>query len=308
MKSYYRVMLGQKSMYAEQCFAGSFIGADFDILQDLSGALPDEWREFNKAFIPVWLSVHPGKSKVAAGLSCGFLWTVAKGIQKDDIVLCPDGTGRYRVGDVVGDYSYAPGEILPHRRAVHWRDLFVDRSAMSDELKRSASSIGTISNVSAYREEIERLLGPEKTEVITVTEEGVEDPVAFVMEKHLEDFLVQNWAKTEFGKEFDIFEDDGGKVGQQYPTDTGPIDILAVSKNKKELLVVELKKGRASDAVVGQTLRYMGYVIEVLAEKGQTVKGAIIALEDDQRLRRALAATPNVTFYRYQISFKLVRA
>ena len=30
------------------------------------------------------------------------------------------------------------------------------------------------------------------------------------------------------------------------------MDILAISKDKSELLVVELKKGRASDVVVGQ--------------------------------------------------------
>jgi len=59
---------------------------------------------------------------------------------------------------------------------------------------------------------------------------------------------------------------------------------------------------------VGQTLRYMGYVQEVLAEKKQSVKGVIIALEDDQRIRRALAVAPNIVFYRYQISFKLMKA
>jgi len=85
-------------------------------------------------------------------------------------------------------------------------------------------------------------------------------------------------------------------------------DILAISKDKKQLLVVELIKGRASDAVVGQTLRYMSFVQEMLAEKGQTVRGIIIALEDDQRIRRALAMVANVQFYRYQINFKLVRA
>jgi len=72
--------------------------------------------------------------------------------------------------------------------------------------------------------------------------------------------------------------------------------------------VVELKKGRASDVVVGQALRYMGFVQEELAEEGQTVQGVIIALEDDQRIRRALAVVPNIVFYRYQISFKLVKA
>lgn len=71
--------------------------------------------------------------------------------------------------------------------------------------------------------------------------------------------------------------------------------------------MIELKKGRASDAVIGQTLRYMGYVKEMLAEEGQTVKGVIIALEDDQRIRRALVMVPDMTFYRYEVSFKLVR-
>ena len=130
----------------------------------------------------------------------------------------------------------------------------------------------------------------------------------FVLEKHLEDFLVKNWNQTHLGKDYDIFEDDGELVGQQYPSDTGPIDILAVSKDKKELLVVELKKGRASDSVIGQIQRYMGYVLEELAEEGQVVKGIIIALEDDLRIRRALAVTSNIEFYRYQVSFNLFKA
>lgn len=86
------------------------------------------------------------------------------------------------------------------------------------------------------------------------------------------------------------------------------MDILAIRKDGKELLVVELKKSRASDAVVGQVLRYMGFVADELAEEGQTVRGAIIALEDDQKIRRALVVTPNIAFYRYQISFKLQKA
>ena len=261
MKNYYRVMLGRKSIHAEQCFAGNFIGVDFSISQDLSHALPDEWRAFNKAFIPVWLAAQPGKSKIAAGLACGFLWTVAKGIKKGDIVLCPDGTGTYRVGEVIGDYQYAPGQILPHRRPVQWLSQSIDRASMSEALQNSTGSIGTVSDVSGYRGEIEKLIGGGSAPAIVSTDPTVEEPAAFVLERHLEDFLVQNWTQTDLGKEYDIFEEDGEKVGQQYPTDTGPIDILAIRKDKKELLVLELKKGRASDVVVGQALRYMGYVL-----------------------------------------------
>ncbi len=308
MKNYYRVMLGRKSVHAEACFAGNFIGADFGITEDLTRKLPEEWRAFNKLFIPAMLAQDPKKSKISAGLACGALWTVSKGIKKGDVALCPDGSGRYRVGEVSGDYLYHPGPVLPHRRPIRWLNQAIDRSDMSDSLKNSSGSIGTVSDISRYRDEIEKLIGGISAPKIISTDETVEDPSAFAMEKHLEDFLVLNWAQTILGKDYNIYEEDGERVGQQYPTDTGPIDILAISKDKKRLLVVELKKGRASDVVVGQALRYMGYVQEELAENGQTVHGVIIALEDDQRIRRALAMAPTIEFYRYQIGFKLMKA
>ena len=51
----------------------------------------------------------------------------------------------------------------------------------------------------------------------------------------------------------------------------------------------------------------MGFVNEELLEDGQTVKGIIIALEDDLRLKRALSITNNIDFYRYEIEFKLIK-
>jgi restriction system protein len=178
---------------------------------------------------------------------------------------------------------------------------------MSEALRNSSGSIGTVSNITRHREELEKLLGAVSAPKLISTDTSVEDPSAFALEEHLEDFLVKNWPHTELGKDYDIYEEDGEKA-QQYQTDTGPLDILAISKDKKRLLVVELKKGRASDAVVGQTLRYMSFVQDELAEEGQTVLGVIIAHEDDQRIRRALTMTPNIVFYRYQVSFKLVKA
>jgi restriction system protein len=307
-KSYYRIMLGRKSMYAQQCYEEQWFGGGWGIEVDLSNRLPDNWRHFNQEFIPVYLDAHPGKSKVAAGLACGMLHTICKGIQRGDIVLCPDGTGNYWVGEVVEDYSYAPGESLPHRRKVRWYPDGIARSNMSEALQRSTGSIGTVSNITKHGEEIETLLAGNAPPKLIATDELVEDPSVFALETHLEDFLVQNWQVTELGRNYDIFEEDGELVGQQYPTDTGPIDILALSKDKKELLVVELKKGRASDAVIGQTQRYMGYVLEELVEDDQRVRGCIIALEDDLRLRRALSVTSNIDFYRYQVSFKLAKS
>ncbi len=309
MRTYYRIMLGAKSMHAAECFAGNFIGADYGITEDLTGKLPDAWRDFNEAFIPVYLAAFPEKTKIGAGLACGMLWTVAKGVQTGDRVLCPDGTGQYHVAEVTGDYYHAPGEILPHRRPVTWLPNTIARADMSDGLKNSSGSVGTVCNLSktGHAEEVALLIGGTPPPAVTTGEGPVEDLAVFAMEKHLEDFLVKNWAQTELGQHFDIYEEDGALVGQQYLTDSGPLDVLAVSKDKKRLLVVELKRGRASDTVVGQILRYMGYVQEELAEPGQEVVGAIIALEDDPKMRRALSMTPMISFYRYKIDFYLVK-
>jgi len=305
MKNYYRIMLGRKSIYAGECFKGNFIGADFGINIDLAGKLPDNWKNFNHQFIPVYLETHPDKSKVTAGLACGALYTIAKGIQIGEIVLCPNGEGSYMVGEVLDKYSYHPGEILPHRRTVRWFSKTIERAEMSQSLQNSTGSIGTVSNITKFAEEIDRLIAGIAPPTIIATDKTIEDPLAFALEKHLEDFLVQNWRQTELGKKYDIFEEEGDLVGKQYPSDTGPIDILAISKDKKELLVVELKRGIVSDVVVGQVQRYMGYVLEELAEENQTVKGVIIALDEDIRIRRALAVTKNIDFYTYEVSFKL---
>lgn len=307
MKGYYRIMLGAQSKHADECFKGNFIGADFNIEQDLSKDLPDNWRDFNYKFIPIWQSLNPGKSKIAAGLSCGALWTVSKGIKVGDIVICPNGQGSYYVGEIVDTYSYHAGGILPHRRTVKWYPVMIDRISMSSELRKSTGSIGTSSDVTKYAIEIEQLIGGKKPATLFSTDDTVEDASVFALEKHLEDFLVQNWKQTELGKDYDIYEEDGELVGQQYQSDTGPIDILAISKDKKAILVVELKKGRVSDNVVGQIQRYMGYVKEELAENNQVVRGVIIGLEDDLRIKRALSVTNNIEFYRYQVSFKLFR-
>ena len=307
MKSYYRVILGAKSAFAKECYEGNFIGAYYGIDQDLTKELPENWRDFNAKYRDIYLKVRPEKTKVAAGLACGMLWTVSKGIKKGDVVICPDGQGSYYVGEVISDYSYAPNTNLPHRRVVRWFPNSIERAAMSQELKNSTGSIATVANITQYADEIERLLGNMRPPTIISNDATIEDPSEFALEKHLEDFLVRNWKQTELGKKFDIFEEEGELVGQQYPSDTGPIDILAVSKDKKTLLVVELKKGRASDNVVGQIQRYMGYVKEELAESNQEVRGIIIALEDDIRIKRALSVTHNIEFFRYQVSFKLFK-
>lgn len=306
MKSYNRVMAGKGSAHAARCFEGGFIGIDYGFDVDLSGQLPENWRDFNREFIPFYLERQPGKTKIAAGLACGFTWTLCKGLKEGDVVITPDGAGRYRPGEISGPYSYAPGQPLPHRRPVRWFPESFERAAMSEPLQRSTNSTGTCCDITAYAAELEQLIGRPVMPSLIASDPTVEDAAVFALEEHLEDFLVSNWSSTMLGQQYAIYTVDGELVGQQFPTDTGPIDILAISKDGSELLVLELKKGRASDVVVGQTQRYMGYVMDELAEPGQQVRGAIVALEDDLKLRRALRATSNIRFFRYQVSFTLI--
>ena len=302
---YYRIWLGESSVHAQECFSDGFIGVDYSIHHDLSDKLTDRWQDFNEAYREVWLDSHPSGTKIGAGLSCRFLWTVTKGITESDFILCPDGQGKYRVGKVTGDYYYSEGQNLPHRRPVSWLDVVLSRDSMSTQLQNSARSIGTVSNITKHQLEIEKLI--HASDVLPDSEspnDDTEDPTVFALEKHLEEFLIHNWSRTTLGREYDIYSEEGIS-GQQFPTDTGPIDILAISKDKRTLLVIELKKGRASDSVVGQIQRYMGYIHLEMKEQNQVVKGLIIAFEDDLRIRRALAMNDNIEFCTYSVSFEL---
>ena len=66
-------------------------------------------------------------------------------------------------------------------------------------------------------------------------------------EKILEDFLEKHLSQL---------EPDLRLIGRQYETLSGPIDLFARDKYGN-YVIIELKKGRASDRVVGQVSRYV---------------------------------------------------
>ena len=135
--------------------------------------------------------------------------------------------------------------------------------------------------------------------------EELESYEDFGLESHLEDFLVENWEKLELGKKYSILEENGDIVGQQYFTPIGKIDILAKSKDGSEWLIVELKKGKSNDQVVGQTLRYIGWIKKNKAKGNEKVKGLIIVREKDDKLRYALQSVNNIDLMTYSVNFKL---
>jgi len=151
-------MLGQGGRFAKMCRQEGYIGCGFDINVDLSDSLFENRRDFNQKFVPIWMDNVPEKSKTAAGVACGFLWTIIKGLQIGDVVLCPTGQGSYYVGSIVGDYYYVPNTELPHLRRVSWMDVEISRKLMFEKLRNSTGSIGTCCDITNYATEINALI------------------------------------------------------------------------------------------------------------------------------------------------------
>jgi restriction system protein len=91
----------------------------------------------------------------------------------------------------------APGQVLLYRRSVKRLHISIALAAMSEALRNATGSIGTVSNITDHHQDIEQFLSTlpgQAAPNIVATDPVVEDPVAFAMEKHLEDFLVKNRA------------------------------------------------------------------------------------------------------------------
>ena len=126
----------------------------------------------------------------------------------------------------------------------------------------------------------------------------------FSLEEQLEDFIIENWDKTDFGKKYDlIYDEDGHLISQQYVTKIGRIDILAIDKKTKSHVVIELKRNQTSDDTVGQLLRYMSIIEE--DKKDNNVKGVIVAAKFDERLKYALKKVNGAEAFLYEVDFNI---
>jgi len=140
----------------------------------------------------------------------------------------------------------------------------------------------------------------------TVIGMSTESEQRFGLERHLHEFLRDNWNHVELGRDWVLYQEPGDEeAGYEYPCDIGRIDLLAKHRNEPRWLVVELKRNQTSDQTVGQLLRYIGWVKRHLAEDGEQVHGMIICREADNALRYALSTLQNVELRRYQVEFHL---
>lgn len=126
----------------------------------------------------------------------------------------------------------------------------------------------------------------------------------FGLEAHLEDFIDDNWDRIDFGRRLARYKTDE-QDGRQFPAGQWSIDFLCIDTVTGDLVVLELKRGKTSDAVIGQALRYMTWVRENLAKPGQAVHASIIASEADEAMRFAIRSAPNISLLEYRVDFKL---
>lgn len=297
-KRYNRIMLGRGGMYADQCRTEGFIGVDFLSDVDFSNQLSDSLQEFNKTYVPLWLKAHPDKSKTSAGLSCGFTWTVCKGLQNNDVILSPNGRGEYYVGMIESEYFFVRGGILPHRRKVKWLEKTISKKQMSQKLQNSIGSIGTCCDITKYADEIELLIGTPiiKTSTITKSEDKVSKKSFLERSLHaLFCTALRNrniYAKT-------IFHEKSSNKGDSAQKWVHP-DIIGVEidrfENEKTLAILkatepreavklysfELKKSIDSDSQLKQ------YYFQALSNSNWANYGYLVAYEISENLNEEM--------------------
>src|SRR5437867_1962429 len=126
-----------------------------------------------------------------------------------------------------------------------------------------------------------------------------EQALEFALEAHLRDFLAKNLDRIEPGLRLHTSSENRGV---EFPVDAGRIDLLAVDRNRK-YVVIELKLSQGRSKTLGQLLYYMGWVDQHLGNG--PCRGFIIASEMTEDLAIAVARVPGVSLAKYRMSFAI---
>lgn len=131
-----------------------------------------------------------------------------------------------------------------------------------------------------------------------------------ITERALEEHLVAGWHLTPFarrGVRLATCERDG-LPGRQVVTPVNAIDLLGFQRAARTWWVIELKRGRTSDAVVGQVSRYLGWLSESRRGKGEKAVGVVVARVADAKLVHAVRANDRLSLWLYDDHLNLKQA
>ena len=132
--------------------------------------------------------------------------------------------------------------------------------------------------------------GPPST-VVTTQESGISKSGIAGSERELRKHIANNHTVIEKGLKL---------IREEYPTEVGRIDVLFEDRNEN-LVVIELKKGHSGDAVVGQTLRYMGWLVQ---NENKNVRGIIVLGKHDSYVKHAVIPVPNIKIKYYKVHYE----
>ena len=136
-------------------------------------------------------------------------------------------------------------------------------------------------------------------EGISENNEDTEDNPVFTLERDLQKSL--ELQVDELFPEYNIFGEKN--EGTQYNINGKKIDLLLKHNSENELLVIELKAGRADFKAFGQISMYMGPLMQEFPN--YNISGLIIAEEIDDSLKSACLTNDKVKLKKYQIKLKL---
>ncbi len=133
-----------------------------------------------------------------------------------------------------------------------------------------------------------------------------------IREKYMQQFVVDNFVSLCPGwqiydsssEEEKLDEDHIIPSGIQFRVKRGRIDILCIDPTGN-LVVLELKKGKAPDRVVSQTERYITHVKKNVAAPNQRVKGIIIAGSFDSQMKDILENHRDISVWVFDWNPKL---
>ena len=139
-----------------------------------------------------------------------------------------------------------------------------------------------------------RILPPDRTMPVkprstTVEKKGTGTRVSVLAERNLEDLIVQQLDAIEPGLQL---------IERQLSTPAGRLDLLCKDPSGCYVMV-ELKRLRGSDEVVGQILRYMGWFKE--AHPKEKIRGIVVVGKQDQALSYAVRAVPDIRVKEFKL-------
>jgi hypothetical protein len=232
---------------------------------------------------------------------------------------------RLLMRNMATSFKLSPNETFSRERAVQWfREHYpnVKEGTVTAHLIRLSTNVQTRLQYSARPDGSDDLFfkvdsshfrlyqsGHDPTPISAqnpkpsereATEQALKEEEAsseFAYEHDLRDYLARNLGVIAPGLK--LYEDEGIR-GVEFPVGGRYIDILA--EDAKGYVVIELKVSRGYDRVVGQLLRYIGWIRQHHADPGQFVRGIIIAKEINEDLRLACSGLSDIALYEYALS------